>query len=78
MDEFTKTTNYESYTSEDVRGLQARPSARLKMTVNAAVAILTGGLAAAWYYRKALSRLQQAEKRDSNSNFGISEPHDGE
>jgi hypothetical protein len=34
---------------------------------------LAGGLAAAWWYRKALTQLRQADEKPLNSNFGISE-----
>jgi hypothetical protein len=44
----------------------------------AAVSAFTGGLAAAWYYRKTLSRLQEAEPEARNSNFGMYESTDGE
>jgi hypothetical protein len=38
-----------------------RPAEWLKMGAVAAASALLGGLAAAWYYRKTLARLRQAE-----------------
>ena len=55
-----------------------RRSTWLRLTAVAAVSAFTGGLAAAWYYRKTLSRLQEAELEGRNSNFGMYEPRDGE
>jgi hypothetical protein len=57
---------------------QLRRSAWLRLTAVAAVSAFTGGLAAAWYYRKTLSRLQEAEPEARNSNFGMYESTDGE
>jgi membrane associated rhomboid family serine protease len=53
-----------------------RPSARLIVAIAAATSALLGGLAAAWYYRRTISRLQQAEQNGPDSKFGISEPTD--
>jgi hypothetical protein len=39
----------------------------------AAASAVAGGLAAAWFYRRTLSRLRQAEQNPSDSNFGIAE-----
>lgn len=36
----------------------------IKVGVFAAASALAGGLAAAWYYRKTLTRLQEAENRE--------------
>jgi len=41
-----------------------------------AIAALTGGLAAAWFYRRTLTRLQHAELNGRDSNFGMSEGPD--
>jgi hypothetical protein len=37
----------------------------------AAASALAGGLAATWFYRKTLTRLENAESEPGNSNFGI-------
>jgi len=50
---------------------ETRPSVRLIVTAIAVVSALAGGLAAAWYYRKTLSRLQHAQLEASDSKFGI-------
>jgi len=39
----------------------------------AAVSALAGGLAAAWFYRKTLVRLHQADEYHDDSDFGIRE-----
>ena len=69
---------YESTACNGNSTLPRGRSAWLKMSVVAAVTVLTGGMAAAWYYRKALSQLQQAQMGDGNSNFGISESSDSD
>jgi len=71
-----KTTN--KNTSAEFPTPLPRRSAWLRLTAVAAVSAFTGGLAAAWYYRKTLSRLQEAELEGRNSNFGMYEPRDGE
>jgi hypothetical protein len=42
------------------------------MGLLAAASALAGGLAAAWWYRKTLSRLQEAEDGVADPQFGIS------
>ena len=37
----------------------------------AAASALVGGLAAAWYYRKTLNTLREAESQGGNPDFGI-------
>jgi hypothetical protein len=45
----------------------------------AAASALAGGLAAAWWYRKTLAKLNQAEEKPLDPDFGIQEddPEDG-
>ena len=50
----------------------------LKMGVVAAASALAGGLAAAWFYRKTLARLREAEGDASDSGYGIAEDDPGE
>ena len=38
----------------------------------AVASAVAGGLAAAWWYRKTLSRLQEAEETNNNPQIGIS------
>ena len=49
---------------------RAVPGGWLRVGAIAAASALMGGLAAAWFYRKTLSRLQEAERRlpDSESS----------
>ncbi len=51
----------ESGTSPQKQDEIERPSGWLHVGVLAAASALAGGLAAAWYYRKTLARLRQAE-----------------
>jgi len=41
----------------------------------ASISLLAGGLAAAWWYRKTLSKLRKAEENAKNPDFRISETH---
>ncbi|KAA6458202.1 hypothetical protein DYQ86_19975 [Acidobacteria bacterium AB60] len=54
------------------------PSARLFVGLAAATSALLGGLAAAWYYKKTLSRLQEAEFDPHNPKIGSSSQLDDE
>ena len=63
-----------SETSSGVEGLNRPLPQWLRMSAVAAASALAGGLAAAWFYRKTLARLQQAEIDAQNSNFRISAP----
>jgi len=49
------------------------PPGWVKLGVVAVASVLAGGLAAAWWYRKTLIRLRQAEEKPINPHFGISE-----
>ncbi|HTB98989.1 MAG TPA: hypothetical protein VK716_18415 [Terracidiphilus sp.] len=51
----------ESEGSQTKAGTEPRPSGWFKVGLVAAASALAGGLAAAWYYRKTLDRLHQAE-----------------
>ena len=50
-----------------------RPTDWLKVAAVAAATALAGGLAAAWWYRKTLSKLRQADEKQVNPDFGIPE-----
>lgn len=43
-----------------------------KLGLVAAASALAGGLAAAWWHRKTLTKLRQIEENASNSNFRMS------
>lgn len=66
-------THSESASSEKTTEGRPQPAGWLKVSVIAAASALAGGLAAAWFYRKTLRDLQNAE---SDSNFRISESTD--
>jgi membrane associated rhomboid family serine protease len=61
----------ESVTSSAPTANGARPSSWLKVGVFAAASALAGGMAAAWFYRKTLTRLRQAENEAPDWEFGI-------
>jgi hypothetical protein len=46
-----------------------RASAWLKLGILAGASALAGGVAAAWWYRKTLTKLRQAENPTSNPEF---------
>ena len=48
-----------------------RPAGWFKVGAVAAASALAGGLVAAWWYRKTLSSLRQAEEDGQNPQFGI-------
>ena len=60
----------ESISSTALRSAEARPSGWLKLGVVAAASVLAGGLAAAWWYRKTLKTLRQAEENGTNPQYG--------
>jgi hypothetical protein len=43
----------------------------MKVGLVAVTSALAGGLAAAWWYRKTLASLQDAEEADNDPHFGI-------
>ena len=67
------TSNLESATSENRPTEASRPSGWLKVGIFAAASALAGGMAAAWYYRKTLTRLRQAENEAPAAEFGVAE-----
>jgi hypothetical protein len=67
-------SSLESSTSQDHDAENGRPSGWVKLGAVAAASALAGGLAAAWWYRKTITKLHQAEESASNPQFGIAEP----
>jgi hypothetical protein len=65
----------ESDASPPVQSSGTRPSTLIKVGVIAAVSVLAGGLAAAWWHRKTLKSLRQTGETTVNPYFGI--PKDG-
>jgi hypothetical protein len=62
-----ESSNYSASESEP-----GEPAGWLKVGAVAAGSALVGGLLAAWWYRKTLSKLRQAEEDGENPHFGIS------
>ena len=60
-----------SSTSDTSPRSKTPSSGWLKLGVVAAAPALAGGLAAAWWYRKTLSKLQNGEEIDQNPDFRI-------
>jgi membrane associated rhomboid family serine protease len=50
----------------------------MKVGAVAAVSALAGGLAAAWFYRRTLRRIQAAESEPEDSNFRTAEDSEDE
>jgi hypothetical protein len=67
------TSSLESEKSQASNPAVPSPPSWLKLGIVAAASVLAGGLAAAWWYRKALTSLHQAEENPANPQFGISE-----
>jgi hypothetical protein len=55
--------------SSDSDGVVAVPKSWLKVGAIAAASAVVGGLAAAWFYRKTLSQLREAEERIPDSEY---------
>jgi hypothetical protein len=66
-------SSFESEKSSASNAADTPPPGWLKLGVVAAASVFAGGLAAAWWYRKTLTRLRQAEEKPVNPHFGISE-----
>jgi hypothetical protein len=49
-----------------------------KLGIIAVASALAGGLAAAWWYKKTLTRLQQADEGKDNPHYGIHDEESGE
>jgi hypothetical protein len=65
------TNDLESSDSAEREALPAQPAGWLKVGAVAAASALAGGLLAAWWYRKTLKKLQDAEENGQNPQFGI-------
>jgi len=65
------TNRSDSSTSPDTQP-SAQPSGWFLMGAVAAASVLAGGLAAAWWYRKTLSKLHQANEDVPNPDSWIS------
>lgn len=66
-------SHLESDSSLPEPAAESRPSDWLKVGVIAAASALAGGMAAAWFYRKTLARLQQAEANTAETEFRMPE-----
>jgi|WetSurMetagenome_2_1015567.scaffolds.fasta_scaffold753331_2 hypothetical protein len=73
MEDHLESSTYRSERTED-----SHPSGWLKLGVVAAASALAGGLAAAWFYRKTLAQLREAEDDPANSAYSIAEDDPGE
>jgi hypothetical protein len=63
----------ESDASSSIDTAPVAASGWLKVGVIATASVLAGGLAAAWWYRNTLRRLQQADECPINPEYGIFE-----
>jgi hypothetical protein len=62
----------ESSSSEQPKQAETQPSRWLGVGVVAVASVLVGGLAAAWWYRKTLSKIHEADGNSENPDFRIS------
>jgi hypothetical protein len=62
----------ESSTSPPEQLVHPQPVGWLKVGIITAASLLAGGLAGAWFYRKTLTRLHQAEESAQDSEYRIS------
>ena len=67
------TSQLESASYENKPADASRPSSWLKVGLFAAASALAGGMAAAWYYRKTLTRLRQAENEAPAAEFSVAD-----
>lgn len=65
------TSPLESEVSSEPHEGPAEQAGWLKVGAVAAGSVLAGGLLAAWWYRKTLSKLREAEENPTNPYFGI-------
>ena len=68
-----ETTNLESSISSPEKNPALAPKAWIKVGAIAAASALAGGLAVAWFYRKTLNTLREAESAGEDTEFGISD-----
>ncbi len=70
----TEASSSESGTYKDQSHQERRSSSKLKIALVATASVLVGGMAAAWYYRRTVSLLQNHPADLEDSNFGIFPP----
>jgi hypothetical protein len=66
------TSNLESASSPASEAAGEASPRWLKLGIVAAASALAGGLAAAWWYRKTLTKLREAEESPPDPHSGIS------
>jgi membrane associated rhomboid family serine protease len=67
------TNSLESASSSDPKAEAGEQAGWFKVGAVAAASALAGGLVAAWWYRKTLKKLRQAEEDTQNPHFGIAD-----
>jgi hypothetical protein len=63
----------DSSTSKEAQTKHLSIPSWFKVAAVAAVSAFAGGLAAAWWHRKTLTKLRESEENPQNPDFGISE-----
>jgi hypothetical protein len=64
-------TSFDSSDSTENEAAKGRPAGWFRVGAVAAGSALAGGLLAAWWYRKTLNQLRQADEDAQNPHFGI-------
>lgn len=65
--------SFDSSDCTEIEKASDRPGGWLRVGAVAAGSALAGGLLAAWWYRKTLNQLRQADEDADNPHFGIQE-----
>jgi hypothetical protein len=71
-------THVESDVSSNSESRSAPQSGWAKLGLIAMASVVLGGMATAWWYRKTLIRLRQAEENSSNPQFGMTRDDPGD
>jgi hypothetical protein len=72
------TNSLDSSGSPESDSNSGRPAGWLKLGTVTAASVLTGGILAAWWYRKTLARLRHAEENGHDPHFGIPDDNPGD
>ncbi len=66
-------TDFKSDVYSDTQAEPVRESSWVKIGLVAVASAVLGGMGAAWWYRKTLIRMRQAEETGANPQFGMTD-----